>query len=406
MHARLQKLDLSFVAGDRDYSNVLLFKWEGQNHDKPLVLMAHQDVVPADASHWDYPPFDATVVDDKVYARGAIDCKNTLFCTMMAVEEMLAQNVIPPQDVYLSYSPNEEISGPGAQIARDYFVANDVKPYLVVDEGGALMQADGKTFKKDVVLVGVTEKGYADVKFTAKGNGGHSSNPSMNTPIARIAKFVNYCENHAVFAPRCTKIARQMIFKLGDCFSAPLKFACKTIGVTGGLVAPIACGKIAKRKGVALFSTTMVFTTTCGGKVRNAIPDEAWVTANIRFLQGDTSDKCFAKLQKLADKFNLDMEVLKFREASAVVDVNGEGYKLFESIVKQVYPQAVVAPYLMFGGTDCRHLQPIAQNAIRCTPMAMTFEQLGGMHGNNENATFTAIDKCVEFFKQLIQQHK
>ncbi|MBQ2894932.1 MAG: M20/M25/M40 family metallo-hydrolase, partial [Clostridia bacterium] len=81
VHAHLHKVDLSAVAGDRDYANVLLFKWEGIFHDKPLVLMAHQDVVPVNETHWDYPPFDATIVDDKVYARGAIDCKNTLFCT-------------------------------------------------------------------------------------------------------------------------------------------------------------------------------------------------------------------------------------------------------------------------------------------------------------------------------------
>jgi carboxypeptidase PM20D1 len=275
-----------------------------------------------------------------------------------------------------------------------------------VDEGGALMKADGKTIKKDLLMVGATEKGYADVKFVAKGNGGHASNPPLDTPIARIAKFVNYCETHQVFKPRCTKIARQMVYKMGDAFPFGLKLASKTIGLTGGLVASIASGKIAKRKGAMIFKTTIAFTTTGGGKVANAIPDEAFVTANIRFLQGDTSEKCFAKLTKLANKFGLEMQVIKFREASAVVDVNGEGYKLFERVAKQVYPQAVVAPFLMYAGTDCRHMQPIAQHAIRCTPILLTFSQLALMHGNNENLTYTALDKCIEFFKNLIQANK
>ena len=406
VHAHLHKVDLSAVAGDRDYANVLLFKWEGISHDKPLVLMAHQDVVPVNETHWDYPPFDATIVDDKVYARGAIDCKNTLFCTMMAVEELLAQGVVPPQDVYLSYSPNEEISGAGTPIVRDYFVANGITPFLVVDEGGALMKADGKTYHKDVLMVGATEKGYADVKFVAKGNGGHASNPPLNTPIARIAKFVNYCENHQIFRPRATKIAKKMVYKMADALPFFKRIGCKTIGVTGGLVAPIACSKLAKRKGAMLFSTTIAFTTTGGGTVRNAIPNEAYVTANIRFLQGDTSKKCFAKLTKLANKFDLEMEVIKFREASGVVDIKGEGYKLFQSVANQIYPDAVVCPFLMYAGTDCRHLQPIAKHAIRCTPIALTFEQLALMHGNNENLTISALDNCIEFFKQLIQQNK
>ena len=406
VHARLQRVDLSFVAGERDYTNVLLFKWEGASNQNPLVLMAHQDVVPVDETHWEYPPFDATVVDDKVYARGAIDCKNTLFCTMMAVEELLTQGIVPPQDVYLSYSPNEEISGTGTQIVRDYFVANNITPFLVVDEGGALLKADGKNFIKDILMVGATEKGYADVKFVAKGNGGHASNPPLDTPIARIAKFVNYCENHQIFAPRATKIAKRMVYKMGDALPFFKRLGCKTIGVTGPLIAPIACGKLAKRGGAMLFSTTMAFTTTGGGKTRNAIPDEAWVTANIRFLQGDTSQKCFAKLQKLAQKFQLEMQVIKFREASPVVDINGDGYKLFQSFAKQVYPNAVVCPFLMYAGTDCRHLQPIAKHAIRCTPILLTREQVALMHGNNENITYTSLDKCIEFFKQLIQANK
>lgn len=406
VHARLQKVDLSLVAGERDHSNLLLFKWEGANHDNPLVLMAHQDVVPVDETHWDYPPFGATVVDDKVYARGAIDCKNTLFCTMMAVEELLSQDFVPPQDLYLSYSPNEEISGTGTQIVRDYFVQSGITPFLVVDEGGALLKADGKNYLKDILMVGATEKGYADVKFVAKGNGGHASNPPLDTPIARISKFVTYCENHQIFPPRATKIARQMVYKMGDALPFFKRIGCKTIHLTGGLVAPIACGKVSKRAASMLFSTTIAFTTTGGGKTRNAIPDEAWVTANIRFLQGDTSEKCFAKLNKLAQKFHLEMQVIKFREASPVVDIKGDGYKLFQSVAKQVYPDAVVCPFLMYAGTDCRHLQPIAKHAIRCTPIMLTREQVALMHGNNENITVTALDKCIDFFKQLIQANK
>lgn len=96
------------VGGD-----VLLYKWSGKSSSRPLVLMAHQDVVPAVGGDWKYPPFNATVVDGKVYGRGAMDCKNTLFSTIQAVEELIEQGFVPEQDVYLSYSDNEETSGPG-----------------------------------------------------------------------------------------------------------------------------------------------------------------------------------------------------------------------------------------------------------------------------------------------------
>ena len=115
------------VGGD-----VLLYKWSGKSSDRPLVLMAHQDVVPAVGGDWKYPPFSATVVDGKVYGRGAMDCKNTLFSTIQAVEELIEQGFVPEQDVYLSYSDNEETSGPGASMARDWFKSQGLYRYFEI----------------------------------------------------------------------------------------------------------------------------------------------------------------------------------------------------------------------------------------------------------------------------------
>ena len=84
VHAHLHKVDLSAVAGDRDYANVLLFKWEGISHDKPLVLMAHQDVVPVNETHWDYPPFDATIVQNNVFLQSIAPRAYTLSSTIVA----------------------------------------------------------------------------------------------------------------------------------------------------------------------------------------------------------------------------------------------------------------------------------------------------------------------------------
>lgn len=128
---------------------------------------------------------------------------------------------MPEQDVYLSYSDCEETSGPGAEIARDWFKANGITPFLVVDEGGAILKKLDKFMTKDVAAVGSLEKGYADVKFIARGKGGHSSQPPKHTPVARLAKFVNYCETHTVFKPKMSKAAKAMIYGMGDALIAP-----------------------------------------------------------------------------------------------------------------------------------------------------------------------------------------
>ncbi len=120
--------------------DVLLYKWKGKDSARPVVLMAHQDVVPAVGGDWKYEPFSATVEDGKVFGRGAMDCKNTLFGTIQAVEELILEGFVPEQDVYLSYSDCEETSGPGAEMARDWFKSQGIKPYIVIDEGGAIIR--------------------------------------------------------------------------------------------------------------------------------------------------------------------------------------------------------------------------------------------------------------------------
>lgn len=394
---KCEKID---IGGD-----LLLYKWSGKSNTRPLVLMAHQDVVPAVGGDWKYPPYSATIEDGKVYGRGAMDCKNTLFSTIQAVDELIAEGFVPEQDVYLSYSDCEETGGPGAEVARDWFKANGITPFLVVDEGGAIIRKTTKFMTKDVAAVGILEKGYADVKFIARGKGGHSSQPPKNTPIARLAAFVNYCEKHTVFKPKMSKAAKAMIYGMGDALTPPLKLFCKTIGLNGWWVSKLA-PKINASYGNSMFATSMVFTMSQGSAAPNVIPQEAWVNANLRIAPTDTCEKCFKILEKIAKKFDLEMQVDLQRNASPMIDLNGEGYQSFKKALNKVYPDVAVVPYLMFGGTDCRVLQQIATHAIRCTPCTLSFDQLGGMHASNENVDIKSVEKCVGFFKTFIRDFK
>jgi len=293
--------------------DVLLYKWTGKDSALPVVLMAHQDVVPAVGGDWKYDPFSATVEDGKVYGRGAMDCKNTLFGTIQAVDELIEEGFVPEQDVYLSYSDCEETSGPGVELARDWFKAQGIKPCIVIDEGGAIIRKFMKNMTKDACMVGILEKGYADVKFIARGKGGHSSQPPKNTPIARLGGFINYCEKHTIFKSKMSAPSKAMIKGLGDVMTQPLKGLAKLFG--GSCLLAKLAPKIVPSYGMAMYQTTMVFTMMQGATAPNVIPQEAWVNANLRFSPNDTSEKCFKKLRKIAKKFDLDMEVTKSREA-------------------------------------------------------------------------------------------
>ncbi len=384
--------------------DVLLYKWKGKDSARPVVLMAHQDVVPAVGGDWKYEPFSATVEDGKVFGRGAMDCKNTLFGTIQAVEELILEGFVPEQDVYLSYSDCEETSGPGAEMARDWFKSQGIKPYIVIDEGGAIIRKFMKQMTKDACMVGILEKGYADVKFIARGKGGHSSQPPKNTPIARLGALVNYCEKHTVFKPKMSEPAKQMVKGLGGVLTQPLKGIAKLFG--GSCLLAKLAPKVAPSYGMAMYETTMVFTMMDGATAPNVIPQEAWVNANLRFSPNDSSEKCFKKLRRIAKKFDCEMEVTKCREASPMVDLNSDGYKTFAKAIRQTYPDVAVVPYLMFGGTDCRIMQEIAVTAIRCTPCKLSMEQLDGMHASNESVDISSIGETVQCFKTFLTMYK
>lgn len=385
--------------------DVLLLKWKGKASDRPVVLMAHQDVVPADGGDWKCDPFAATVEDGKIYGRGTIDCKNTLFCTMQAVEELIESGFTPAQDIYLSYSDCEEISGPGAEMARDWLKAHGVRPNVVIDEGGAIIKKADKFMAKDGAMVGILEKGYADVKIIARGKGGHSSQPPKHSPLARLADFMHYVEHHSVFKPKMSAPAKAMILGLADVLKPGLKGLAKAAGHMGAFTAHLA-PKLNVHYGAPMFKSTIVFTMCDGATAPNVIPQEAWVNANVRVSPVDSVEKCVAKLEKIARKFDCEVELGNHRDASPMADLTGDGYTQFVAAIKKTYPDVEVVPYYMFGGTDCRTMQEIATTAIRCTPCKLSFEQMGGMHAANENIDITSLGETVLCFKNFLEAYK
>lgn len=386
-----------------EQSDALMFKWKGKSSSRPLVLMAHQDVVPAEGE-WKYPAFSGTVADGKVWGRGAMDCKNTLFATMRSVEELIEEGFVPEQDVYLSYSDNEETSGYGAKYCRDWLVAGGVKPAVAIDEGGAIVDSAFPGMVKPLAMVGFIEKGYCDVKFVARSKGGHSSSPPKNTPFARLAAFINYCETHTVFKRRMSAPAKAMFVGMSDGLSGALRFVTKH----AGFFAPLIVAVLPKLTpfGAALLGTTMTFTMAQGSGAPNVIPQEAYVVANLRLAPGDKAEECVEKLRRLAARYDIEAEVMGCRDHTPVVDTESADFKYFTDTVKKVYPGIGASPYLIFGGTDCRTMQTITPCAIRCTPCKLSSEQLASMHAANENVDVEALVGAVNFFKTFVKGYK
>ncbi len=383
--------------------NSLLFRIKGQASDKPVVLMGHQDVVPA-GEGWTHEPFGGEIKDGKIWGRGTMDCKGTVYSEFQAVEELLSEGYVFKQDVYLACSDCEEVFGHGAQATADYLAAQKVKPFIVLDEGGVVLDEPFKGMDKPYCVIGVYEKGYADVKFTAKGAGGHSSTPPKNTPIARLAAFVNEVEHKVNFDKKLDNVAEAMLTAFAPSLKGALGFILGNLKIFKPLLVKV----LPKFSGYgnALLGTSLVFTQQGGAEAPNVIPTEAYVIANIRHSLHQNSASTFAILEKIAKKHNVEMTVLNSREASPAVDINGEGFKYVYQCCRDFFPQYGAAPYIIMGGTDCRYYQGVCDNAMRFTPLFLTSKQLAAMHAMDENVNIDSVAGAVGFYKHFLSNLK
>ena len=395
VHERLERT----LIGD-----AMLFKWRGTDPARgAVVLMAHSDVVPA-AGEWDHPPFAGEIADGCVWGRGAMDTKGSLCALFNAVEELLAEGFTPPCDVYLASSNNEEIMGDGAPNTVTWLTDHGVKLDLVLDEGGAVIEAPMPGLNGKYAMLGVLEKGYADVRFTAVSAGGHSSTPPKGTPLARLAAFVNRVETRPPFPVKITPPVKAMFAAMAPDMAFPFRMLFGNLWLFGPLLKRV-IPKVSGQAG-ALLHTTCAFTMAQGSDAPNVIPAQASVTANLRFMVHQGREASLQALEKLANKYGLRMEVLYACDCSPVVDVHSAGYAYIRQCVREVFPEAGIAPYVMLGGTDAKHYAKVCDCALRFAPTVLTPQQLASMHASNENLSVDALARAVAFYRRVLTGYR
>ncbi len=312
-----QKLEKTEIDGN------LLFYWKGEKSDRPLVLMSHQDVVPAEGA-WEHAPFSGDIEDGKVWGRGASDTKCSVMAFFQAVEELLAEGYIPPQDVYLSSSCTEEWGGEGCPKLVAELERRGVRPWLVCDEGGGIITDPIGGIHGNFAMVGVFEKGKADVKFTAASEGGHASAPKAHSPVARLAAFVNEVETHPVFRRRMPKEVAAMFRTLAPYAGFPLKLVFTNLWLFRPLLLKL-LPAISAQAG-AMIRTTIAFTMMSGSNACNVMPQEASVSANMRFIPHQGMEESLEIIRKLAAKHGLETKVLDANDYTEPVDIRGEAF--------------------------------------------------------------------------------
>ena len=392
-----EKLERTVIDGN------LLYYWKGKSSEKPILLMSHQDVVPAEGE-WLHEPFSGDIADGKVWGRGASDTKCSVMAFFEAVEELLREGYTPDCDVYLASSCTEEWAGDGAPKIVEELKRRGVELFIVCDEGGGIISEPIGGIKGNFAMVGVFEKGKADVKFTARSTGGHASAPAKNTPIARLAAFVNEVETHTPFKRKFLPEVSAMFARLAPYAPFGLKLVMGNLWLFAPIMKPV-LGKISAQAG-AMLQTTIAFTMQSGSDAYNVLPQEATLGANMRFIPHQGEKESLEIIKALAAKHGLETEIVHSNDYTEPVDINGEAFKLVEKVIGETFPGLPVSPYVMTGATDAQFYQPICPSCIRFAPVIYGPEQMKGMHGLNENIEYNCLPGAVSFYQNLIKAQK
>ena len=181
-----------------DFDGSFLLRWQGSGSGAPVMLMNHHDVVEAPGT-WTYPPFSGTIAEGKLWGRGTLDTKCGLWAMLQAAEELVSAGFVPARDVYFVSACTEETDGSGARTIAEELERRGLRFHLVLDEGGMILEEPILGARGKFAMIGLGEKGCADLKFIAWSAGGHASTPGKNTPLVRLGKCMAAAEKANLF---------------------------------------------------------------------------------------------------------------------------------------------------------------------------------------------------------------
>jgi carboxypeptidase PM20D1 len=383
-------------------SHGLLFHWPGRSAERPVVLMAHQDVVPVDeGAPWRHPPFSADVVDGHVWARGALDDKGQLVAVCAAVERHLTAGFVPAQDLWLSFGCDEEVSGTAAELAVAELTRRGVRPWFVLDEGGAVASEAFPGIDVPLAVIGVSEKGITSLELTVEGRGGHASTPARLGPTTRIARAVRRVER-SPFPARLTDPAVELFRRIAPHAPPAMRPLLENAGRLRPLVARalVAAGP----EPAAMVRTTVAVTTLSGSPALNVVASTATAGLNLRIMVGESVADAVDHVRKAVRDDRVRIRVVEASEPSPVSPYDDEAFELIASTVGEVFPDAVPTPYVMMAATDARRFTAICERVYRFAPFRMSKAQRDAIHSYDEHLGVDDFLDGVRWYHRLIER--
>jgi carboxypeptidase PM20D1 len=362
------------------------------------MLMAHQDVVPVDEGDWQHPPFAGEIADGVLWGRGVLDDKGALFAILEAVELLLAEGFTPERTLYIFFGHDEELGGPdGAVRAGELLESRGLDLAWVLDEGGFIISREGTG---PIALVGIAEKGSVTYTLSLDEPGGHSSVPPRHTAIGTLAEAITRLEASPM-PGGIDGLTEESLLAMAPQLPFGVRAALANLWLFGPLVEAVMAGNPALD---AMQRTTTAVTMVSGGVKSNVLPSHAEATVNFRIRPGDTAQSIREHIRKAIDNDDIEIRKGAHREASPVSPTDSEAFAFLSRTIREIFPEAAVAPYTVVGGTDARSFYRVTPNVYRFNPFRVEIGATSLVHGTDERMEIAKLGDAIRFYARLIEK--
>ena len=391
--------DIKIIPYEKTAALIVRWRAPGKPAARPIMVMAHMDVVEARREDWSATdPFVFTEKDGYYYGRGTSDIKQGIAATTAAILKLKASGFKPKRDIIVFYTGDEETDGVGAQLgATKWHNLLDVEYGLNADGGGGGFAPDGRALG---FTLQSAEKTFADYTLTTRNRGGHSSKPRADNAIYQLANALHRLEayrfepvmnetTHAYFAGR----EKTESGPLGDAMRAWLR------NPADGAAADF----IEADEGEAgVTRTRCVATLLAGGHADNALPQKATANVNCRIMPGVSPDAVRDELEKVVADKGVVVTRVDTNAASLASPLRADIVDAYTGAVHLHHPQSPVFPEMSTGASDARPFRVIGIPVYGVDGSWSVVPTDLRAHGRDERLPVKALDDDVDHWVYLL----
>ena len=372
----------------------LVARLAGDGTRRPVIIMAHMDVVGVERANWTVDPFGGETAGGYLYGRGAIDDKGMLAANLQTML-LLKRHVIDvgarlKRDVIFVANSDEEAGG---EFGMGWLVDNHrelIDAEFVLNEGGRTRVVRGKPL---YVAVQNTEKVPHGVTVTAHGPGGHAAVPLAGNAVFRLGRALAAIGKHQE-PVRLTPSTREFFGQLAIVWpDATERRAMHDVASRDRRRVLRGARVLAMTPVFNAILRTGISATVVGGGIRsNVIPTEATALLNIRTLPGESIDAVVSRLRRVIDDPRVEVAITQRGEDAPASDFASPMFAAIAETVKELAPDMVTVPYMSTGATDSARLRRLGMQAYGLLPFPMDQQDEDRMHGNDERIPLASLD--------------